>query len=245
MNNFTYKNYLSLLAEIKKLNYSIGPICDFPDTGNAVILRHDIDFSIFKALEMAKIESKSNIRATYFVLMSSPFYNTLSFENLNALKEISNLGHEIGLHYDCTLFEGLSQGQMNQRMQLLIGTLELMTGIKVSSISQHKPASSQLHPQFNNYRDAYAPQFTKEIAYLSDSRMYFGVSDILAFFKKNPRSQFVIHPIWWNEKLLDRKNIFQNFKATATNELIIHIEEFENGIEKYFENKMKLESILI
>lgn len=241
MNEFTYKNYLALLTEINKLNYSIGPLCEFPATGNAVILRHDIDFSIFKALEMAKIENKAGIRATYFVLMTSPFYNALSLENLIALKEIYQLGHEIGLHYDCSLFEGLSQEQMNQRMKLQINTLETMLGIEISSISQHKPATSKIHPKFLEYRDAYLPQFTKEIAYLSDSRMHFGAPDVLAFFKNNPRSQLVIHPIWWNEKSEDRKTIFKNFKVTVTNELMDHIDEFEQGIERYFANKKKLD----
>lgn len=241
MHDFTYKSYLSLIQEIQKLNYTLGPLCEFPETGNAVILRHDIDFSIFKALEMAKIENQKGIRATYFVLMSSPFYNPLSLENLNALKEIHQLGHEIGLHYDCSLFEELSQEQMNQRMQLFINMLEGMLGIEISSISQHKPATSKIHPKFSQYRDAYASQYTKEIAYLSDSRMHFGASDVVAFFKEHPRSQLVIHPVWWNEKALDRKTVFKNFKATATQELLMHIEAFEKGIETYFENRKSLQ----
>jgi len=240
MINFSYDSYFSLLNKIKKLNYKIGPLCDFPKTGDAVILRHDIDFSVSRALEMAKMEKAASVRSTYFVMMSSPFYNVLTLENMNSLRKIKAFGHEIGLHYDSSLFEDLNQDQMNQRMRVMIQTLETILDMRITSISQHKPATSRLRPQFAKYRDAYSPEYTKEIGYLSDSRMHFAVNDVLGFFRQHSRSQLLIHPIWWNKKPLNRETIFNNFRETSSAEVIDHINKFEAGIKAYFANESRL-----
>ena len=40
-----------------------------------MISRHDIDYSIEKAVELAALEAEENVKSTYFVLLSSEFYN--------------------------------------------------------------------------------------------------------------------------------------------------------------------------
>jgi hypothetical protein len=53
----------------------------FRDTANGdlpsgfVLLRHDIDFSLEKALAFAEWEARRRIRATYFLLVDSNRYN--------------------------------------------------------------------------------------------------------------------------------------------------------------------------
>ena len=58
MTDFTHQGYLGLLKFIREeLGYAIGPLRDFPEEGPFVILRHDIDFSVTKAAEMARLRS--------------------------------------------------------------------------------------------------------------------------------------------------------------------------------------------
>lgn len=57
-------------------------------------IKHDVETNVERALEIAKIEAKYGIRATYFVqayLLSS---------NKKLLKDIAKLGHEVTYHYD-------------------------------------------------------------------------------------------------------------------------------------------------
>ena len=59
-----------------------------------MILRHDVDSWPANALKMAEIETTKGVNATYYFRRS-----ILSF-NERVIKEIVNLGHEIGYHYE-------------------------------------------------------------------------------------------------------------------------------------------------
>ena len=59
-----------------------------------VVVKHDVETNVSKALKLAKIEYKYNIKATYYV------QSYLLKDNEADLKEISRLGHEVSYHYD-------------------------------------------------------------------------------------------------------------------------------------------------
>ena len=65
-----------------------------------VILRHDVDASLEAALKMAELENKINVSSTYFILLSSEFYNPFTLESSKIIKKILKLGHKLGLHYN-------------------------------------------------------------------------------------------------------------------------------------------------
>ena len=64
---------------------------------NFILLRHDVEFDISRALELAKIESKHNVKSTFFFQVYSSAYNSLSPINKNMIKQIKDLGHNIGI----------------------------------------------------------------------------------------------------------------------------------------------------
>ncbi len=56
--NFTYKSYSNLINSLKEHNYKICSYSNWQDHDKkVVILRHDIDNSISKALQLARLES--------------------------------------------------------------------------------------------------------------------------------------------------------------------------------------------
>lgn len=78
-----------------------------------VALRHDVDFSLFNAFAMAKVEQRFGIRSTYFLLPPSGiectenYFGRLQGNRLeispNILKfaqVLQDMGHEVGLHND-------------------------------------------------------------------------------------------------------------------------------------------------
>lgn len=59
-----------------------------------VVIKHDVETAVDKAVMMARIEASFGIEATYYI------QGDLIQDNLTALKEIAELGHEIAYHYD-------------------------------------------------------------------------------------------------------------------------------------------------
>ncbi len=64
--DFTYVGYLELINLLKEKNYQFCNYFNYEDYDKSVILRHDIDNLLNKALEMAKLEYENNIISTFF-----------------------------------------------------------------------------------------------------------------------------------------------------------------------------------
>lgn len=54
---FTYDEYKEMLLYLKRNGYSFADYRDFNRYNRAVILRHDVDTDLEKAVQLAKIES--------------------------------------------------------------------------------------------------------------------------------------------------------------------------------------------
>jgi len=211
--DFSHQSYLDLLTYIQGLGRPIVAFRDVSPIGPYVILRHDIDFSIAKAVEIAHLDSSVGARSTFFVLLTTPYYNPLDEENLARLRELLDLGHEIGLHVDCSGFDGLTAEEQLRRVQSQASCLEAHLGVRFTSIAQHKPTAAKTHPVFPGYVDAYGSAFFTDIGYISDSRMLFRVKDVYGFFRDHPRSQAVLHPIWWHKTPKTRTQILGELKV--------------------------------
>ena len=77
--NFSLEHYFDVLMRLNK-DHVIGSVGDYDELRKSkkfLILRHDVDFSLDYALQMAQKEAQNKIRSTYFILLHSPFYNPL------------------------------------------------------------------------------------------------------------------------------------------------------------------------
>jgi hypothetical protein len=207
-----------MLDHIRRGGRPITPFCSAP-SGPCVILRHDIDFSIGKAFEMATIDCEAGARSTFFVLLTAPYYNALSARNLQLLRRIAAMGHEIGLHYDSSIVEDLESAEQSSRVASLARCLEEQLGLPVMSVAQHKPARARVRPVVPGFVDVRSDGFCREMAYLSDSRMKFGTDDVYAFLDSHPRVQLAIHPIWWNGAPRTREEILESVETIAAAEI--------------------------
>ena len=142
-------------------------------TKKIILLRHDVDVSLDYALKMAKLEYEHGLKATYFVLLHGEYYNALSQSSQIKIKEIFDLGHEIGLHYDTSF---LSKDDKNAILQIKQESeiLSNLIGKKIKSIAQHNPSIStslnfESNSEFINPRSV---DIVKEIVYISDSGHY-------------------------------------------------------------------------
>ena len=94
-----------------------------------VILRHDVDRMPRRALNMAKIEESLGVSATYYFRMKNHTFNP------DIILKISQLGHEIGYHYECL---SDTNGNMDQALINFEYNLDkLRKIIPVKTISMH------------------------------------------------------------------------------------------------------------
>ena len=67
MNKFSHKEYISILKDIKN-NYNVLDYTDVSEnTESFAIIRHDIEFSPYRALNLAKIDHDLGIKSCFFV----------------------------------------------------------------------------------------------------------------------------------------------------------------------------------
>tara|TARA_B110000908_G_C10263653_1_gene461465 strand:+ start:2755 stop:3567 length:813 start_codon:yes stop_codon:yes gene_type:complete len=93
---FVYSQWDRICKELSLNHHCIlaNQILDQDKNKNWIVVKHDVETNVSKALKLAKIESKYNIFATYYV------QSCLLKDNEYQLKEIAALGHEVTYHYD-------------------------------------------------------------------------------------------------------------------------------------------------
>jgi hypothetical protein len=98
MRDFTLNAYRVYLQAIKSSYQNILTFAEFfladPKPESFSLIRHDVDRRAKRALRMARLEQECGVRATYYFRAKSHVFKP------EIIKEISNLGHEIGYHYE-------------------------------------------------------------------------------------------------------------------------------------------------
>jgi len=198
---FSYGHYRQAL-EAARSNYAFAVFDDPPADGRPfILLRHDVDFSLDAALRMARIESELGVHSTYLVLLHA-HYNVLGPPGFAQLREIVGLGHRLGLHYDLAFYarNGLSASETIRRESAV---LEDRFGTPVSLVAEHNPGRvpRPADLDFGPLLDAYSPDFTREIEYLSDSCQSWRQGCFCGFLdpSRHQRLQVLVHPLWWSE----------------------------------------------
>lgn len=213
---FTFSFYKQITDLLKDKGFTF---CFFNQTPEEkkVYLRHDLDFSVAKACEMASFEKDLGIRSTYFVMLNNPLYNVFYQETRKMLQNILQLGHAIGLHFaleeteDLTSLEKLVQNQC----RILADVIES----PVDCFSVHRPAywsdkgfssSSLLPPSLIN---TYATPFFSQGHYISDSNHNWRCGEPLKFISEYEGNslQVLTHPIWWNQELISPRKKAENY----------------------------------
>jgi len=221
--DFTESHY-NVLLKIAKKNYSFenfGTKSKVPH----IILRHDVDFSVHRALALAKLEKKHNISSTYFFRLRSEFYNIFEKSILIKINEIMNLGHEVGLHFDLTFYDKKTQKNIIKNLNLEKKILSNLLNTKISVFSFHNPdiknALSISDYRLSNMINVYSKKIQNSYYYISDSNGYWRYSRLFDLLKNNTENQIqiLIHPVWWQKSIMSprmrvRRCVEQRAKRT-------------------------------
>lgn len=225
--DFTEENYRKLLSLAK----AHGEFCGYDDffenrISKPVIWRHDIDFSIQRAYKLAQIEYEENVKSTYFVHFNSNFYNVFEEENIDKINGILSMGHEIGLHFDCTVYIDLTNEELVEELDFYKKMMNHLFKRQIKAFSFHNPTTNLLNhfkdTQYAGVYNAYAERIMKELVYCSDSNGYWRYQRLEDFLKKEQNGICVLtHPGWWTPDILSPRQRIQRAidgRKTATEE---------------------------
>jgi hypothetical protein len=199
----TPEGYKNLLNHFSLLGYRNASFHDFCAAQADLLLRHDVDVSLEFALQIAKIEYDAGYKSTFFILIASEFYNPASAAARDIIKKIMAMGHEIGLHFDASVYRK-DLAVLNAAAQQECIILENIIGAAVKITAFHRPGTC--YPEFlgmdmffANRLHAYAPQFFSENLYVSDGAGYWSHGHPLDHpaVQNKTGLQLLTHPYLW------------------------------------------------
>ena len=203
--NFTYEGYFELVLKLQEQGYKFVSYHNWKDAEKCVIFRHDIDNDVNKALVLARCERERGIFSTYFVLLTSDFYNVFSRSSAEALRGIADCGHEIGLHFDEMRYPELAGNvdAVRAKIQQEAKILEAAAGCPIRCVSMHRPSPLILEADLEipGIVNSYGKTFFKEFKYLSDSRRRWRepVDEIIASGQYR-RLHILTHAFWYQDR---------------------------------------------
>ena len=90
---FSFDDYRQIIKSIQ----AHIPIMRFDDVTNATpsycVIRHDVEFSIERAYQLALVEHELGISSTYVFQICNNNYNPFSYKNKKLIHKIYELGH--------------------------------------------------------------------------------------------------------------------------------------------------------
>lgn len=203
--DFTLKHYKEIIIALKK-NHTFESFTSFDKNTNFVLKRHDVDFTLENALNLAIIESDLGVKSTFFLMLHCEFYNLLEKKNIEIVKEIHSLGHDIGLHFDAQFYNISNDEALNDKIDFEKNILENFLGVKVEAFSFHNTTPFTMSCQdysYGNLINTYSSYFQQNLGYCSDSNGYWRFNRMIDFIKENNNKplQILTHPVWWTEKI--------------------------------------------
>ena len=234
---FNYAEYRNIITLVK---HNL-PIMDFSEVNDEVnafcVLRHDIEFSIDRALQMARIEHENlNVHSTYTVQLRNNTYNALSQKNIEAIQEIESMGHYIGLHQNPPMMD---DDELVDYILKDIETLEHYYGFEVDRFAFHRcgsnPGILEKYVEVPNKINCYAKEFFHyfsgdkpeelRVHYLADSNhdWKYGHPLYVDYWDLPQKMQLLTHPYSWTEVGYENISNFTKLIKERNEELLSYM----------------------
>tara|TARA_B100000424_G_scaffold169933_1_gene130824 strand:- start:191 stop:940 length:750 start_codon:yes stop_codon:yes gene_type:complete len=232
---FSYAEYRNIITMVKQ-NL---PIMDFSEVDDKInsfcVLRHDIEFSIDRALAMARIEHEDlNVHSTYTVQLRNNTYNALSQKNIESIQEIESMGHYIGLHQNPP--SDIPDDQLINYIIKDIETLEHYYGFEVDRFAFHRCGSNpgilekyvEVPGKINCYAKEFFHYFSGDkpeelrVHYLADSnhQWKYGHPLHVDYWDLPQKMQLLTHPFSWSDDGYDNISNFTKLIRERNEELL-------------------------
>jgi hypothetical protein len=201
-NDFTEASYRDIIKAAKK-KYIFCGYTDAP-MANTLLWRHDLDFSVQRALRVAEIEAEENVRSTFFLLLHSEYYNLFEKTIFDIVKKISGMGHFLGLHFDASVYPSIEhKSDLEKWLAFEKAIVEQIFETEVNAFSYHNPDVGNVL-RFDDYKiagmvNAYSSVIKTNYFYCSDSNGYWRYHRLHDVIRsaEHERLHILTHPEWW------------------------------------------------
>jgi hypothetical protein len=202
MCTYSKQTYRSLISRALDQGYRFAGFQEGP-YDRCIYLRHDIDYSLRMALELAEINASMGVQGTFCLLLRSQVYNLLSHSALECAREIHSLGQRLALHY--ALPPAIPPDDAGFA-ELIRADFEVVR----SNLPEVEPAFAWhnttpevirrgLALEVPGMVNIYSAHFIKEIPYCSDSNMRYSVEEFERIIdaSERPVLHLLFHPLNW------------------------------------------------
>jgi hypothetical protein len=228
----TYRQMLlTLKTERRVIKYS-----EISHHHEFVLWRHDCDMSLNRALVIAELDSQYGVQSTFFINPHSEFYNIFEQNQTKIIREILNLGHDIGIHFDSSYHMASSEKyDIEEALAKDARYLQDVAETLLRVFSFHNPSSEDLAFDERIYTDlinCYSKEFRSSINYGSDSNGYWRYQPIPEIIQDQSKKkmQILTHPEWWlDEDYLPRDRVLRCVYGRA----LYTVAEYDRVLEKH------------
>ena len=222
---FNYKKWDEFCKCLRDNNMVSIPACKVKNNEKRyIVLKHDVETNVSRALQLAKIEHKYGHKGSYYVQA----YLMDDKKNIAMLKQMKAMGHEISYHYDVM---DSNKGDLDKAIQEFEKNKSVFekNGFNIITVCQHgNPVVERIG--YTSNRDFFRSQRVKEL--------YPDIADIMVDYKTMYNTDYTYYsdagrkfksiydPINNDIVNSDDKNIKYNdlkevFKAIQKNENVI------------------------
>lgn len=240
---FSFEDYRKILKIIKSTGRQAG-YKEALGREQFIIMRHDVEYSVERAYNLAKVEESMDFTSAYFFQWTNNSYNILSRKNMDMVKDMHERGHVIGLHY---ALNGLTDmEQVRRQIVKEMNILSEMFGFEVDTFSVHRPSKDVLRENIklpgilNAYQDdffTFAENVTDDtpvaVKYMSDANHIwrYGYPDEKNILSHD-KVQILTHPFAWTKNGYDN---FENYKTLVTEKTTEVIDSIDNECKDFGE----------
>jgi hypothetical protein len=210
--DFTHDHYRRIMKAALEAGYSFAFFGDYDrlQSGDqrACFLRHDCDNDLVAAVQAAAIETDMGVVSTWFVMPRSAMYNLLAPTSRKLVGEILAGGHQLGLHFDASLYAQASDEKMREEVRRECQLLEDEFGQSINVVSFHQPDQRILSGGFDpGVMNTYDKVRLRDVFYYSDSNLNFreGCPSDLFASRRHRLIQLLLHPEWWTHDKIDMR----------------------------------------
>ena len=233
--DFTLDNYMRLvhLAKDRGFNFILHKD-NFVSNRKDIIWRHDVEFEPDIALKMAEIEAVAGVKTSYFFQLHSSFYNLFDPHYTHLFHQIRNLGHLVGLHFDCQYWKISDEKQLDDYIMLDRLYMERTLGVMIDTFSFHNTTpftQSCLEYRYGGLINVYSSYFKERYNYCSDSLGYWRFDRLEDVLNDDSIShlQVLTHDANWAASVLSPRQRFAKAMHDHANRLIA---EQVNGLHQ-------------
>ena len=242
---FSYDEYASIIRAVQECGKQVT-FNEALQRDSFVIMRHDVEFSVKRAYDLAKFEHAHDFKSIFFFQISNNTYNLFSGKNLEYVEEILQMGHQVGLHFHLREGENLETVKRQICTDVEILRKEIPGALPIFSF--HRPTNEVLRANIkldgilNAYQDeffSYTEDMEKhppEIKYISDARHRFnyGLYPDAATINGNDKVHILLHPYSWTQEGHDNLGNFRSLIEEKRQELL---EDFDSECKHFAEVK--------